>query len=211
MSDDEPLDLSGLKYKNGDDEDPTVNKTSNPFPGTLYASKHVITKDHEIAENPEIVGNAYLLLKEQIEISTDPFPLEIIHGTIIVLELGFDVWFVLGRLGMCRKYLGFASGIGLIIGVDANDYCGQITAIFTLRATDCGVERSTTCKPVIPIGSLLPRHHRTKREEILGGDEDKIFNAGGPEVKSVMFAAVGSEVKKLSQDQVPRYAHDLSV
>ncbi|KAF6141791.1 hypothetical protein GIB67_027969 [Kingdonia uniflora] len=49
----------------------------------LYASKHVITKDHEIAENPEVVGNAYLLLKEQIEISTDPFPLEIIHGTII--------------------------------------------------------------------------------------------------------------------------------
>ncbi|KAF6157867.1 hypothetical protein GIB67_023268 [Kingdonia uniflora] len=44
MSDDEPLDLSGLKCKDRDGEDPTVNKTSNPFPGRDSLFKRAVDR-----------------------------------------------------------------------------------------------------------------------------------------------------------------------
>ncbi|XP_048228498.1 uncharacterized protein LOC8259957 isoform X2 [Ricinus communis] len=47
---------------------------------TLYVSKHIFALDGEI---DEIVGHAYLFLKEQLELSTMPIPSGILHGTII--------------------------------------------------------------------------------------------------------------------------------
>ncbi|XP_058068319.1 uncharacterized protein LOC131217415 isoform X1 [Magnolia sinica] len=46
----------------------------------LYVSKHVFAVDDEI---DELVGHAYLFLKEQLELSTMPPPSGILHGTMI--------------------------------------------------------------------------------------------------------------------------------
>ncbi|WCJ37156.1 lipid-binding serum glycoprotein family protein [Euphorbia peplus] len=46
----------------------------------LYISKHIFALDGEI---DEIVGHAYLFLKEQLELSTMPPLSSILHGTII--------------------------------------------------------------------------------------------------------------------------------
>ncbi|GMH03874.1 hypothetical protein Nepgr_005713 [Nepenthes gracilis] len=46
----------------------------------LYVSRHIFSVDEEMGE---IVGHTYLFLKEQLEISTMPPPLGILHGTII--------------------------------------------------------------------------------------------------------------------------------
>uniref|UniRef100_A0A6P4AHE0 uncharacterized protein LOC107428179 isoform X3 n=1 Tax=Ziziphus jujuba TaxID=326968 RepID=A0A6P4AHE0_ZIZJJ len=46
----------------------------------LYVSRHIFSLDDEI---DEIVGHAYLFLKEQLERSTMPPPSGILHGTII--------------------------------------------------------------------------------------------------------------------------------
>ncbi|KAG7997224.1 hypothetical protein I3843_01G201200 [Carya illinoinensis] len=46
----------------------------------LYVSKHIFALDGEIGE---LVGHTYLFLKEQLELSTMPTPLGILHGTII--------------------------------------------------------------------------------------------------------------------------------
>ncbi|PKU81789.1 uncharacterized protein LOC110112286 isoform X1 [Dendrobium catenatum] len=59
-----------------------------PIPGglakrrymALYASEHVITLDGEV---DELVGHAYLFLKEQLELSNMPPPSSILHGTLI--------------------------------------------------------------------------------------------------------------------------------
>ncbi|KAF6141795.1 hypothetical protein GIB67_027973 [Kingdonia uniflora] len=66
-------------------------------------------------------------------------------------------------------------------------------------------------KPVIPIGLLPPAPPPHGKRENTGGDEDKIFKwLDGQKVKSVMFAAFGSEVK-LSKDQVHEIAHGLEL
>lgn len=46
----------------------------------LYISRHIFSPEDEM---DEIVGHAYLFLKEQLEISTMPPPSAILHGTII--------------------------------------------------------------------------------------------------------------------------------
>ncbi|XP_020589836.1 uncharacterized protein LOC110031119 isoform X2 [Phalaenopsis equestris] len=58
-----------------------------PIPGglakrymALYASEHLITLNGEI---DELVGHAYLFLKEQLELSTMAPPSSILHGTLI--------------------------------------------------------------------------------------------------------------------------------
>ncbi|KAL0903356.1 hypothetical protein M5K25_027730 [Dendrobium thyrsiflorum] len=64
-----------------------------PIPGglakrrymALYASEHVITLDGEV---DELVGHAYLFLKEQLELSTMPPPSSILHGTLIATISG---------------------------------------------------------------------------------------------------------------------------
>ncbi|KAF6141792.1 hypothetical protein GIB67_027970 [Kingdonia uniflora] len=66
-------------------------------------------------------------------------------------------------------------------------------------------------KPVIPIGLLPPAPPPCGKRENTGGDEDKIFKwLDGQNVKSVMFAAFGSEVK-LSKDQVHEIAYGLEL
>lgn len=46
----------------------------------LYVSQHIIAVDSEV---DELVGHAYLFLKDQLELSTLPPPSSILHGTII--------------------------------------------------------------------------------------------------------------------------------
>lgn len=46
----------------------------------LYVSEHVVALDGEV---DELVGHAYLFLKEQLELSVIPPPSSILHGTII--------------------------------------------------------------------------------------------------------------------------------
>lgn len=53
----------------------------------LYVSKHIFALDGEI---DELVGHIYLFLKEQLELSTMPTLLGILHGTIIGVSSNLD-------------------------------------------------------------------------------------------------------------------------
>lgn len=49
----------------------------------LYVSEHIVVMDGPDGEVDELVGQTYLFLKEQLELSALPSPSSILHGTII--------------------------------------------------------------------------------------------------------------------------------